>query len=388
MYPKFKFAVGSMLVFAASHTLAETPAEIFAKMDEQKRASYAGISNYTQKKTVMGLCTVEHYEKELVTSSQGDETIEYMRLVPISEITERHSPDSPMATATPADLERTAAALRAMGPEADALFREKVSETGLPGGIGSMILSPPPDQPWLSANPKDMLNSYATMFEGAAQGKRDAKDREAEARSDAMENPLASVANNTRVAGRETIGNREAIHLVTENMDRTQSTNNQDFTLKTMHLWVDAEKYVPLKMVVEGTATQGNEPPRDLSIERIDSYQAADDCGSVYEPFRSEMRIAGIMTPEEQQQMVEAQAQLEEAKQQLESLPENQKAMIMRQLGPQMKALEGLASGEGMSVVSLVTAMRCNAGLPDLEEYMAMMPGSADSAMCYGFRED
>jgi hypothetical protein len=62
--------------------------------------------------------------------------------------------------------------------------------------------------------------------------------------------------------------------------------------------------------------------------------------------------------------------------------------MIMRQLGPQMKMLEGLASGEGIAVVSLVTAMRCNTGLPELEEYTAMLPGTADSSICYGFKDD
>lgn len=361
--------------------LAETPAEIFQEMNDRKRASLAGISEFSQMKSTMNMCTLEHFEQ----TTAGD--VQYFRLVPMPEVMERISPDNAMSNATPEDLEFAAAELRSQAPRIDGKIREEMREAGIPPGLGEMFTTPPPDQPWLSPMPGDMMSNYAMMLEATAEAKRAQETERERADQEAQQDPMANIAAQTRIVGNETINGRPAIHLVAENLNQTQVADGQEFVLDTMHLWVDAEKYVSLKMRMDGTATSGGES-RDMRIEREDTaYYTPDGCAPMYEPQRSVMRVSGVMTPEEESQLLEAQAQLEEMKTQLASLPQTQQDMIMRQMGPQIEMLEKMAAGEGIEVVSYVTGMRCNAGLPTKKEYMQTVPG-VSMAACIGFVDD
>lgn len=379
-----QIALCSIVVSLSSTAIAQTPADIFKEMDSRKRASFEGIDNYSEMKTMMGQCTLEHFSKESTASADGRGTVQYMRLVPISEVIEQRSPDSPLAQASPQELEGLAGSLRSLGPDLDLKMQTEVAKVGLPGGLGNLLMNPPPGKPWLSPKPGDMLSNYATMLDGAAAGKRQNAKEAAEAQSTAQTDPLAAAADRTKVVGRETLRDRPAIHLVAENLGYKQAADGSQFTLDTLHLWVDAEKYVPLKMQMEGTAAEGGET-RKLRIEREDmGYRKVDSCKAMYEPQRSVMRIAGILSPKEQAELDKSQKQLEQMKSQLASLPEAQRAMIMRQMGPQLQMLENMTAGNGIEMVSLTVGMRCNAGLPSVEEYMQTVPGVSQGA-CIGF---
>ena len=363
---------------------AQTPAEVFAEMDSRKRASFNGIDNYSEMKTTMGLCTLEHFEKESTDSVDGRGTVEYMRLVPISEVAERSAPDSPFSQASPADLDHAAAVLRQQGGAVDLAMQSEMQDVGLPGGLPSLLMNPPPGQPWLSPKPGDMMGNYATMLEAAAEGKRDNARLEAAAEAEAQANPLAAIAELTSIVGRETVIGRPAIHLAAEGLDYELPSEDQEFVIDTLHLWVDAEHYVPLKMQMDGVARDGREA-RQMRIEREDmAYRAVSGCGSMYEPQRSVMRISGILNAQEQAEMAEAQQKLAEFETQMASMPQAQRDMIMRQMGPQMELMRNMASGQGIEVVSLTVGMRCNAGPPTNEEYMQTVPGVSQAA-CIGF---
>lgn len=384
-----KLAVFAVLTFISAEAIAQTPAEIFNEMDSRKRAGISSISNFSKMTSAFGFCTLEHFEKESTESVDGRGTVEYMRLVPLGEISARKHPDAAMSNASPEELDAAAKELRSRAPNIDAQMRNEMSSAGLPGGLGYMITNPPSDKPWLSPMPGDMLGNFAAMMEGAAEGKRQDAAMNRQAEQDAKADPLASAAARTRVVGHETLRDRPAIRLIAEDLNITQQTSGdggveQEFIMNTLHLWVDAEHYVPLKMQIEGSAREGNET-RDLKIEREDmAYRSVEGCGSMYEPQRSVMRIAGILDAAQQAEMQEAQAQLEEFESQMASMPESQKAMIMRQLGPQMEMFRNMASGGGIEIVSLVTGMRCNAGFPSDKEYMQTIPGISAGA-CIGF---
>lgn len=384
-----KLAVLSVLSFVSAGAVAQTPIEIFKEMDSRKRAGISSVSNFSKMTSTFGLCTLEHFEKESTQSVDGRGTVEYMRLVPLGEISARKHPDAAMANASPEQLEAAAEALRSQAPIIDAQMRNEMSSAGLPGGLGLMITNPPSDKPWLSPMPGDMLGNFATMMEGAAQGKRQDAAMNRQAEQEAQSDPLAAAAARTRVVGHETFRDRPAIRLIAEDLNITQQTTGdggaeQEFLMNTLHLWVDAEHYVPLKMQMEGSAREGNQT-RDLKIEREDmAYRSVPGCGSMYEPQRSVMRIEGILDAAQQVEMQEAQAQLEEFEAQMASMPESQRAMIMRQMGPQMEMFRNMASGGGIEIVSLVTGMRCNAGFPSDKEYMQTIPG-VSAAACIGF---
>ncbi len=379
-----KVALCGTVVTLSAGAIAQTPAEIFQEMDSRKRASLEGIDNLSEMKTQLGMCTLEHFEKESTASADGRGTVEYLRLVPITEVMERGSPGSPLTQATPQQLEAAAIDLRAIGPGLDREMEAELQKTGLPGGLGNLLMNPPPGKPWLSPKPGDMMSNYATMLDGVAAGKRQNARDAAAAQTEAQTDPLAAAADRTRVVGREMLRDRPAIHLVAENLGYTQAADGGQFTLDTLHLWVDEEHYVPLKMQMEGVAAQGGQT-RPLRIERENmAYRTVEGCGSMYEPQRSVMRIAGILSPKEQKQMDEAQGKLAEMKLQLAKMPQAQRDMIMRQMGPQLKMFESMAAGNGIEVVSLTVGMRCNADVPTMQEYMQTVPG-ASQATCIGF---
>ena len=359
---------------ASAGAYAQSAAEIFAEMDSRKRASIDDIRDITRLKATAGVCTLEYFEKETTASTDGRGAIEYMRLVPITEVSERNSSDSALANMSPAELDAAAATMRIAGAQMGAAFRDKAAGVGLPGGIGPMLMNPPADKPWLSADPEDMGGMYAMMFEGAADSKRmDAAER-LRAEQEAERDPYAAVAGRTRVTGRETINGRSALKLITEDINSRQVTDGGEFMLQTMHLWVDADRYVPLKFKVEGIVMQDGES-REISIGREDlDFQTYPGCGSMLEPTRSIMRMAGVMSPEEQAQMAEAGEKMAEFEQQLASMPAGQKEMIMRQMGPQLEMMRNMAAGNGIELVSEVKAMRCNTGTPANNEYMVTLP--------------
>jgi hypothetical protein len=369
-------------IFWSTTILAQTPAEIFKEVDSRKRASYEGIQDYSQTKSTMGMCVFEYFEKATTGATDGRGTVTYMRSVPVTEISERQSAGNAMSNASPEELERAASVLRQQGPAMEQGMRQEMNSAQFPAGIDQMVMNPPADKPWLSANPNDMMGNYATMLEGAAQGKREAAKQAAGAEQEAQSDPLAAVAENTRIVGRETVHNREAIALVAEDLDYTQVSDGQTFTMNTLHIWIDAEKYVPLRMQIDGVASDGGES-RPMRIEREDmSYQTVPGCGSMYEPMRSVMRISGVMSPQEQAQMAEAQTQMAQLESQLASMPPAQKEMIMRQMGPQMEMFRNMAAGKGMEVVSMVTQMQCNTGLPDPVELSRTMTQGLTGGPC------
>lgn len=373
------------IVFSLSTgAIAETPAEIFDEMDSRKRASFGDVENLSVMKTTLSMCTLEYFEKESTESLDGRGTVNYMRLVPISEVAERKSPNNPVAKATPEELDQAAAEVRLQAPRVDRAFRDEMATAGLPGGLSFLLTNPPSDKPWLSPMPGDMMENMATMLEAGAEGKKRNIKQEQAAEQEAQRDPLAAAADATRIVGHETFNNRPAIHLVAEDLNYSQPADDPQFVLNTLHLWVDAEHYVPLKMQMEGVASDG----REMRIEREDmGYQTVPGCGAMYEPHRSVMRMSGVLTPAEQAQMVEAKEKLEEFETQMASLPDSQREMIMRQMGPQMEMFRNMASGQGIEVVSLTVGMRCNAGPPSDEEYMQTVPGVSQAA-CIGFVGD
>lgn len=375
-------AIASSISTAA---LAQSAAEIFTEMDSRKRASIEEINDISRLKTMAGMCTFEYHEKASTESTDGRGEIEYMRLVPITEIMERNAADPTFASMSPDELDAMGAVMKDAGGQMGEVFRSEASQAGVPGGIMPMLMSSPKDEPWLSADPADMGGMYATMFEAAADGKRaDAAERE-RAQLEAQTNPFAAVSDRTRVTGKETINGRSALKLITEDVDFKQTMEDGEFTMKTMHLWVDADRYVPLKFQVDGIATQGGES-REISIGREDlDFQTYPGCGAMLEPRKSIMTMAGMMTPEQQAEMVEAGKQMAEFEKQIASMPEAQKKMIMRQMGPQLEMMRSMAAGNGFEMVTEVRAMRCNTGTPVDDEYMVMLPVNM-GAGCDGFR--
>ena len=160
-----------------------------------------------------------------------------------------------------------------------------------------------------------------------------------------------------RLIGKESVGGRQAFHIRNEEINRTQATDDGEFTINSISLWIDAEKYVPLKVQMDGIAKSGNET-RPIRIEKLDEdYRAVAD-SSMYESFRQVMRIGGIMSAKDQKEMQKAQKEFAKFEKEMQQMPAAQRNMIMKQMGPQMEMMKKMASGGGFEVVTEIHSIR------------------------------
>ena len=169
---------------------------------------------------------------------------------------------------------------------------------------------------------------------------------------------VAAFAESAELVGTETVEGRKAYHLVAENLERTRSFEGaqQEFTLQTINIWVDADKYVPLRMVMDGTMdTDGT--PRPMTIETIERDYRTVPGSNMYEPYQQVMRLTGELADETKAQMEEARAQLAEFEKQMAEMPESQRQMMMNMMGDQIEMMRSMAAGDGIEIVSNVRSI-------------------------------
>lgn len=360
-------------------------------VDQMLLAEQAGldtVDNYLLKTSAMGMTTAEYFEKSSAITLDNGQTVYVMRSVPPGEIQRRQSSGNALADASPEQLEEAARIIREQGERLEDTVRQEMQGAGLPAGIGDMLMNPPADQPWLSANPRDIGGMYATMLNAAAEAKREEAAADPAAAAREMQAAMAEVKARSRVVGQDTLGGRPAIILEADNLNRVDSFDGREFTAERLRLWLDADRKVPLRMQIEGVISEGNES-RPVTIQRDDSdYRTIPGCGDLYRPFSSVMRLSGMLSPAEQAELQQAQAQMADLDQQLAAMPPAQRDMIMQQMGPQLKMIENMARGGGIEVVTEVVELRCNAGLPDPRELAVagagpagLMPGTAGGGL-------
>jgi len=168
---------------------------------------------------------------------------------------------------------------------------------------------------------------------------------------------MEDFAATARLVGRENVDGRNAFHLRADDLKRTQVTDDGEFTMKSISVWFDAEEYVTLKMQMDGIAKNGNEK-RPIRIEKLDQDYRKVPGSSMYESFRQVMRIGGIMSAKDQKEMQKAQMEFAKFEKEMQQMPEAQRNMIMRQMGPQMEMMKKMASGGGFEVVTEIHSIR------------------------------
>jgi hypothetical protein len=352
----------------------------FERMLAKKNAGYEGVQDMTRKTEMMGTSTFEYYEKTSAIELDNGQTVYVMRMVPPSEIAERQSGGSAMSNATPGELLRAADTIEQAGIQMEQGMQSEMSSTGVPGGLGTMLMNPPPDQPWLSANPRDMTSMYAMMLRAGAQAKTELASEKANAGADYARN-ARQIKEQTKFLGYSEFRGRRVGELGADNLDFSETSGSQQVTCNSMRMLVDAEQYVPLLFKMDCTVTDGRET-RQMSIEREDrDFRNVSGCGNMYEPFSSVMRIGGAMTPEDEAKLAQASKQLEEFEAQMAGMPASQRQMMESMMGPQLEMIRNMASGGGIEMEQKTLELRCNTGLPDpMEVSQAMFGGAARTA--------
>lgn len=168
---------------------------------------------------------------------------------------------------------------------------------------------------------------------------------------------VAAFSESAELVGTETVDGQKTYHLVAENLDRKRSyAEDQEFVLQTVNVWIDAEQYVPLRMVMDGMMdTDGT--PRPVTIENIERDYREVPGSNMYEPYQQVMRLTGEMADETKRQMEQAREQLQEFDKQLAEMPESQRQMMMNMMGEQIEMMRKMAAGDGIEIVTTVRSI-------------------------------
>ena len=168
---------------------------------------------------------------------------------------------------------------------------------------------------------------------------------------------MHEIAEQAKVVGNESVDGRDAYHLQATDLNRVEDLGDEgEFTMKTVDVWVDSDKYVPLRMIMDGTMnTDGTERPITMEVHQQDYRDVPGS--NMYESYRQIMRMNGEMSDEMKAQVEQARVGLEEFEKQMESMPEGQRQMMMNMMGDQIEMMRKLAAGDGVEIVTEVVSI-------------------------------
>ncbi|MEQ8691331.1 MAG: hypothetical protein RIC89_10905 [Pseudomonadales bacterium] len=368
MLKRFTQLITLALVACQGVVLADTPATIMQRVLETRSERLEGVNTVAIRKAVLGIRQVEYFAAHPVALSDGG-TLNTLRALTPGEVRAHMTSGSQQAEVNPVQLSSAAQLIRLQSAQVDGKLEQEMRKANMPAPLQSMLLNPPADKPWLSPNPADMMHLYANMLDAGARGL--AEQARAESRSRAQADSVAAelqqIAHASRLVGLEQVDGRAAYHLKATGLNRVQQVDGQTFRLHSVSLWIDAEHSVPLRMRFNGVAEQGDQR-RELIIERVDQDYRQVAGSRLYEPYRQVMRLQGVMTAAQREEMAEASAELAKARQQIAALPASQRRLIMDRMGPQMAQLESMAAGNGIEIVTQVEEIRVNAPLSPIAQ--------------------
>ena len=328
------------------------------KMLEVDSKRSKGVADYAMDITMMGHDTTLFYERVSVQGA-GGKPVETFRVVSFEEMKKRQEAGQGMS---PDAWQAYSDALRQTGSAMSSETEKGMNEAGLPPGMLGAMGSDPSGagaEPWASPDPRTMMNSMADF--AAAAGDAPSKDK-TNAGEAGMAKSMLLFKKRAKIVGKESVGKSRAIHVRADKLNVVQEVNGEQVTFNAISLWVDPEKYVPLKLRIDGSAVQEGKP-RDVFIERLDQdYRTVPD-SKLYMPYRSVLRMHGVLGRKEQKQMEDARRQVADLEKQLAEMSPQERAMVESMVGPQIEMLRKMVNSGEMEVVTTVRAVRVNTGL-------------------------
>lgn len=141
------------------------------------------------------------------------------------------------------------------------------------------------------------------------------------------------------------------------------------FQPKSMTIWLDKDRYVTLRTVMEGTVEMEGEAT-DVTFDiKTGDYR---DTDGLLHPFHTEIAMEGMgggLTAEQQAEMEKARREMEK---QLQGMDEKQRAMVEKMMKDRMPDMESMMGPGPMTVTIEVEEVMVNEGPPE------SMAGRAD----------
>lgn len=318
---------------------------------EQQQAQLAGVENYAVVLNILGSDVPQYFERMSLASPSGG-TYETFVLVPPGEIARRQDQQG----MTPEALDHYARGLRMTG---DALESE-TRKSGMPVDMIYSQGPPPGEEPWASPRPSVMMGSMADFVEFAAEAKR---QREV---GEPISNDFEKVLANAELVGSTEINGRNAWHVRSDNLNITDTSNGQQFTINSVDFWMDKDDCVPLKFHMKGKAVGEDGKPRDIFIEKTDSDYRSVPGTKLFLSHRQVMRMGGVLTPAEEKQMEEARVKMAEFEKQLASMPASQRSMMESMMGSRIEQMQKMMDTGAFEMESRIVDVRVNEGVDGL----------------------
>lgn len=325
---------------------AQDARSILDTAQQKQIERWEGVNTYVVRQSAMGHAVTTIMNRTIVELDDGSEHTLFMPSHPTAS--------SCMGTQrmTPEQLEQFASAQEMTGDALAGEIETGMDNAGLPKGM----LAATGSSPNATFNPRVMMGANAEFLRAAANAERSNQSSD-DAQMSGQH--MAQFMEQAQLIGQETVNGRNAFHLRADDIDMYQAEDGQEFDADSMSLWIDSEHYVPLRMQIDGTMTAEGQT-RPMSIESLMTDYRSVPGSSMYEPYRITTRIAGVLTPEQEQQMREAQAQMADFEQQLASMPESQRAMMESMVGPKIEMIRKMASGGGFESEMLVESIEVN----------------------------
>lgn len=319
---------------------------------EQQQAQLAGVNNYAVVLNIMGNDVPQYFERTSLASPTGG-TYETFVLVPPGEIARRQDQQG----MTPEALEHYADGLRMTG---DALETETL-KSGMPVGMVYSMGPPPGEEPWASPRPSVMMGSMADFVEFAAEAKRQKED------GVPMANDYEKVFANAEVVGATDINGRSAWQVRSDDLNITETSNGQQFTVNSVDFWMDKKDCVPLKFHMKGKAVGEDGKPRDIFIEKIESDYRKVPGTDLLLSHHQVMRMGGVLTPAEEKQMAEARAQMADFEKQMAAMPASQRSMMESMMGSRIEQMRKMLDTGAIEFETRIIDVRVNEGVDGLQ---------------------
>jgi len=264
------------------------------------------------------------------------------------------------------------------------VYHKRLLAAGMSGGIMLGGIALQKNLPLTEFSGK-LINSGVIAIDSFLMEATSAGEHARETRADAID-AAADMAEFEKVAtfgGVQSLDGKEAFLLVANDLNRTQRTEDGEFTLNTVNMWVDTKTHVMLGLRMEGVMKSGKEA-RNVTILRRDYNHR--QVGSLYEPHRQTVAISGILDKKQRKDMEKQMKEFEKSKSefeafkaQLASMPQAQRDMMMGSMGAQiamlenmesnMAILEGLAKNNEIAVETVVHEIR----IGGIDAYVSML---------------
>ncbi len=318
--------------------LPSAPA-ILATVASKKAERMRGVENYTIIQRAQGAMEAPFYH-EAMGPGGG-----LYRVVPIAEWQERNAPPGFDAAAMAGGL--------------------KLGMNLLAGGLSAQIAGTPA---------AGILGPGA--FDGMMAGVNEFLDAATNPNPlpNTSEDDAISAANaaramaRARVVGIETVNGQRAFLLRADNLSDipVQQMGDATFVLERASMWIDAEKYVELRLRMEGRMEAGGRAvPIVIESEELD-YASV---GSLYQPLSKVMRISGLMSgmsldPKEALKMEKMRRDMERMRVQLERMPPAQRAMVAGQVAKAEAMMAQMTGNDVMETTVEFMVYSINKGPP------------------------